>query len=273
MNTGEKYGQLQQWLLKKGKVAVAFSGGVDSTFILSTAKKVLDNRVIAFTIKTPYIPDWELAEAIEFCKSNAIEHIVISSDIIPEIASNPVNRCYLCKRHLFTLLKSNAGDMGYTCILDGSNADDSEAYRPGLAALRELEICSPLLEMGITKAEVRRLSSETGLPTAEKPSYACLLTRLPYDYTFSIPELNRIEKAELFLSSIGFAGSRVRNHGNIARIETDKEKITDLVRPVNADKLTGYFHEIGYEHITVDLEGYRSGSFDKNTNKQQNGQG
>jgi uncharacterized protein len=254
---------LRHWFSRLENAAVAFSGGVDSTFVLAVAQKVLGKNILAFTIKTPYIPDWEIEEAIVFCRENGIDHRILNEGIIPEIQQNPENRCYLCKRFIFSMLKKEALREGFTCLLDGSNADDSGVYRPGMAALKELEIKSPLLENGITKAEVRHFSKMLGLPTSEKPSYACLLTRLPYNYNFKTEELERIEKAERFLASLGYSASRVRNHGNIARIELERNRIAEFINSPSAEKLLTYFRDLGYEFVTVDIEGYRTGSYDK----------
>jgi len=252
------------WLGRLPNAVVAFSGGVDSTFVLASARKVLGEMVQAYTVKTPYIPDWELEEAAEYCKKNGIRHRVILAAILPEIMHNPENRCYLCKKHLFSVLKKEAQQEGFNIVLDGSNADDTGAYRPGLAALQELEIRSPLLENGITKTDVRYFSRRLGLPTAEKPSYSCLLTRLPYNYEVKTDELERIEKAERYLASLGYGTSRVRNHGTIARIELEKDRITEFVNSPIVKGVIAQFHKLGYEYITIDLDGYRSGSFDTN---------
>jgi uncharacterized protein len=262
----EKYDMLLQWFDRIENAAVAFSGGVDSTLVLATAQKVLGNKVLALTVKTPYIPDWELNESIAFCKVKGIRQQIIHAGIIPEIANNPENRCYLCKSHLFSLLKKEAKRNGFSELLDGSNADDSGVYRPGLTALKELGIRSQLLENGITKREIRHFSANMGLITADKPSYACLLTRLPYHYEVKTDELQRIEKAEQYMKSIGFGTSRVRNHGIIARIEIEKERFNEFTEPGKAAKTISFFHELGYDFVTLDLEGYRSGSFDKKIN-------
>jgi uncharacterized protein len=267
MINSEKYDMLLHWFGQIENAAVAFSGGVDSTFVLAVAQKVHGEKVLALTVKTPYIPDWELEEAITFCKENRIRHHIVYADILPEIINNPENRCYLCKRYVFATLKKAAQQEGFNHLLDGTNADDSGVYRPGLAALRELGIKSPLLENGITKPEVRHFSAKLGLQTAEKPSYACLLTRLPYNYEVKTEELHRIEKAERYLASIGLGASRVRNHGNIARIEMEKEKIPEFMSSEESVKIVSYFHDLGYEFVTIDMEGYRSGSFDKRLNK------
>jgi uncharacterized protein len=263
MSSREKYDLLVQWFEKSGQTAVAFSGGVDSTFLLALAKKVLGDKVLALTIHTPYLPEREISETVAFCRSNHISHRIISTGIIPAIMHNPENRCYLCKHHLFSLIKAEAHILGFHHVIDGTNSDDSGVYRPGLAALRELDIKSPLLDHGISKSDVRKYSADMGLSTAQKPSYACLLTRLPYNYAVKSEELIRVEKAELYMSSIGYANSRVRNHDETARIEMEKERIAEFVHSGDMAGVISCFHILGYKYITVDLEGYRSGSFDK----------
>lgn len=269
MKYSEKYDILVDWFRKNPRVAIALSGGVDSTFLLAFAHKACHGEVIALTVKTPYIPDWEAAEAAAFCNEHQINHKVITGDIIPEILNNPVNRCYLCKRHLFGVLKNIADEMGFVTVVDGTNADDTGAYRPGLKALKELDIKSPLLESGITKEEVREMAAQMGLSVAQKPSYACLLTRLPYDRKINTGELQRIEKAERYLTSIDFAKSRVRSYGDMARIELEKDRIIEFMQSDKSGPLTAFFHQLGYRHISIDVEGYRSGSFDKTSNISQ----
>jgi pyridinium-3,5-biscarboxylic acid mononucleotide sulfurtransferase len=269
LEKNKKYDDLLKWFGNYDHAAVAFSGGVDSTFVLAAAQEAYGSKVLALTVKTPYIPDWELEEAIEFCKAHNIRHRIVQAGIIPEIQHNPENRCYLCKRHLFALLKEEALKDGFTRLFDGTNFDDSGMYRPGLKALQELCIESPLLIKGFRKADIRHFSALKGLPTADKPSYACLLTRLPYNYEIKTEELERIERAEKYLISLGFGASRVRNHGNIARIEIPLDKMAGFVGSEKATMLTTYFHKLGYEFIALDLEGYRSGSFDKDLNKEQ----
>jgi uncharacterized protein len=263
MNLREKYAALEGILGDFGSVAVAFSGGVDSTFLLAAAKNATGNCVLALTVNTPYIPPREIEEAVHFCKEQNIMHEIVDTIILPEILNNPENRCYLCKKHLFGILKDAARKSGFLRLVDGSNADDTKVHRPGTEALRELGIVSPMVDAGLTKADIRVLSREMGLPTAEKPSYACLLTRLPYNYNVNPAELERIDRAEQFMAHIGFANSRVRNHGDIARIEVETDRIVEFIQKAETSGLAAHFHELGYRFVTLDMEGYRSGSYDE----------
>lgn len=256
-----KYNFLINYLKGNKKAAIAFSGGTDSTFLLFAAKQAVGQNVLAMTVKTPYIPDWEVEEAVNFCKENNINHRLIQLGIPKEIISNPSDRCYLCKRKVFSTLKLEAVREGYEFLYDGTNADDTLDYRPGLKALKELEVKSPLMESGLRKEEIRTLSAGFNLPTAGKPAYACLLTRLPYNYEVKDTELERIEKAELFLMSLGYKASRVRNHGNLARIELNRNDIAGFISSEASIKVSAYFREIGYEFTTIDIDGYRTGSF------------
>ncbi len=261
-----KYNLLLKSLENLERVAVAFSGGVDSTFLLAAAKRVLGNNVLALTVKTPYIPDREVEEACSFCEKLDIKHRIIHLEIVKEILNNPGNRCYLCKKYVFSAMRSEAASEGMIHLLDGTNADDAKDYRPGMDALRELQVGSPLLESGLTKNDIRTLSRMLGLVTADKPAYACLLTRLPYNYEVKTEELHRIEQAEIFLDSLGYRSSRVRNHGNMARIELDRNSIRDFINTGVTDKIVRYFKSLGYEFVALDLEGYRTGSFNTTIN-------
>ena len=257
-----KYESLLLFLREMEKAAIAFSGGVDSTFLLAAAKEALGKNVLALTIKTPYIPQWEIKEAIEITRNLNIAHKIIELDIPDEIIYNPEDRCYLCKIKLFTQLKEEARTQGIKHVLDGTNYDDLSDYRPGMKALKKLNIISPLLENKLGKNDIRSLSKNLELPTWNKPAYACLLTRLPYGTKISNEDLSRIEKGEEILMKMGFSGARLRTHGELARIEinpNDFSRITSSVR----DELTLNLKNCGYKYITLDLEGYKMGSFNK----------
>ena len=256
-----KYNQLVGYLKDLESVAVAFSGGVDSTFLLAVAAEALKGKVLALTVKAPYIADWEIEEAEELCSSLGIPHQIVETGIPEEIRENPPERCYLCKKRIFATLLEAARSKGIDYVLDGTNLDDLSDHRPGLMALKELEVKSPLQETGITKAEVRKFSEMIGLPTWDKPSYACLLTRLPHGVEIKPDDLKRIELAEKFLMDLGYRAIRVRAHGTIARIEADPELLPELSARNCARKVVQKFKEIGFMYITIDLEGYRTGSF------------
>lgn len=259
----KKYKELIQLLERWGKVAIAFSGGVDSTFLVFAARQALGDKVVAFTVNTPYVPDWEVAEAATWIKQIGVEHVIVETKIPENIKNNPPNRCYLCKKQLFTLLKSEAHKRGISYMLEGTNKDDEGDYRPGMKALEELGVLSPLRAVGMTKTEIRQVSKTFRLPTWNKPAYACLLTRIPYDTKISKDELIRIEKGELYLFQLGFEGARLRSHGNLARLELQQGQFELL----NDDRMKTMIIEkmksIGYQFICIDLEGYRMGSYNE----------
>lgn len=256
-----KYDKLIASLKKLGSIAVAFSGGVDSTFLLVASKEALNNRVLALTVRAPYIANWEIDEAVDLCNKLGIRHQIVDAGIPDEISKNPANRCYLCKRKIFSTLLEIARLNGIDHVLDGTNHDDPSDHRPGLRALEELGVISPLLMTGITKAEVRSFSKQMGLSTWDKPPYACLLTRLPHGVEVNAEELMRIEQAEKFLMDLGYRAIRVRSHGTLARIEADPDAIPEISSRDKANQIAAKFREIGFEYITIDLEGYRTGSF------------
>ena len=256
-----KYKNLISYLKDLGSVVVAYSGGVDSTFLLAAAKEALENNVLALTIDTPYIANWEIEEAVEICHKLNVSHKVVKADMIDSIKMNPPNRCYLCKKHLFQSLISIAESKGLNHVLDGTNSDDLSDHRPGLRALKELKVKSPLKEVEITKNQIREFSRQLNLPTWDKPAYACLLTRIPHDTEIKEEELTRIEIAEKFLIDLGFKAVRVRSHGEIARIETDPVHFSIIIDPDIKLKIIEKLKSTGYKYITLDLEGYRMGSF------------
>jgi pyridinium-3,5-biscarboxylic acid mononucleotide sulfurtransferase len=239
---------------------IAFSGGVDSTFLLYRASQLRKLRIAAVTISTPYIPGREISEASEFCKTNNIKHVILELTCPDEIRDNPIDRCYICKKHLFSHLLSFARQNNYNFIVDGSNSDDNGDFRPGLKALEELGIRSPLMESGLIKHEIRELSKQAGLPTWDKPAYACLLTRIPYDTTITENDLRMVERAEQFLFDKGFPGTRVRIHGDIARIECLPGYLNKIILEPEREHIISNLKKIGFRYISLDLEGYRTGS-------------
>ncbi|ADL53931.1 ATP-dependent sacrificial sulfur transferase LarE [Clostridium cellulovorans] len=228
MISSDKYNQLVEYLKSLGKVVIAFSGGVDSTFLLRVAKDALGDNVKAVTILSPYIPRWEIAEAKELVKELGVKHEIIEAPIIEAIKYNPEDRCYLCKTAVFSMILSVAKEQGYDCVVDGTNFDDISDYRPGLRALKELDVKSPLLVCKFTKAEIRACSKELNLNTWDKPPYACLLTRIPYGNQLKVEDFEKIENAEKYMMSIGFRAVRVRCHGDLARVEVSKEDRSKL---------------------------------------------
>jgi uncharacterized protein len=243
-----------------GSFAVAFSGGVDSSFLLHRAHKVMKTGIIAITIRTPYIPKREIDEAIEFTNKYGIRHKIIDIAFSEEIRHNPIDRCYLCKKNLFTQLLEFAKENQFNNIIDGTNADDTGDFRPGMKALKEMGIRSPLLEAGITKKEIRDLSREEGLDIWDKPAMACLLTRIPYDTEVKEGTLRMIEDAEILLLENGYPGTRVRVHGDVARIECLQGYMEKLVRNPDRDVVIAGIKKIGFRFVSLDLEGYRTGS-------------
>ncbi len=255
-----KLEMLKAYLGNLGSCAVAFSGGVDSSFLTAVAHDALGNKAIAFTIDSPYIPRWELEEAKDIAKRIGIRHEIVVLGIGENIRDNPKERCYLCKTAVFSEIVKRSKVLGIPEVLDGTNADDLGDYRPGLKALAELSVKSPLLELGFTKSDIRGLSKSLGLPTWDKPAYACLLSRLPHGTPITIGELRSIEEAERFLMERGFRAVRVRSHGNIARIEVAREERRKLFDVALLDEISAKLKSLGYAFVTIECEGYKTGS-------------
>ena len=260
----EKYNRLINYLKDLESVAVAFSGGVDSTFLLKASKEALGDKTLGITIVSPYILKWEIEEAKDLVEKLGVNHEFLEIPLLKDIKFNPEDRCYTCKKFIFNTIKDRAEKKGIKYVLDGTNRDDTKDYRPGIRALKELNIKSPLLENGFTKEEIREVSKELNLPTWNKPPYACLLSRIPYGEEIKEEELIKIEKAEKYLIDRGFIGPRVRLHKDLGRIELPKKQIKTLIEDEKLLEdviynLKGY----GFKYVTLDLEGYRMGSLNQ----------
>jgi pyridinium-3,5-biscarboxylic acid mononucleotide sulfurtransferase len=261
--TEEKISRLDSILKELRSFVIAFSGGVDSSFLVHRAISIERVKMLAVTIRTPYMPEREINEAIEFAMSHGIDHKVIDLDFPEIIRHNPKERCYLCKKILFSKIAQFASENGYQYLLDGTNADDTGELRPGLRALRELSVRSPLLESGLNKKEIRELLMKDGLAVWNKPAMACLLTRIPYDTEISEGMLRMIEKAEDFLFDKGYPGTRVRLHGEVARIECLPGFLKRIIHDPDREEIVSRLKQIGFRYISLDLEGYRTGSMNE----------
>lgn len=258
-----KYDNLLSCLRKAGKTAVAFSGGVDSTFLLKAASEVLPSgHILALTIHTPYIPEKEIEDARRTANDMNIRHIVLDSPVPEQVMNNPKDRCYICKTYLFSRMKEVAKQHGFKEVMEGTNADDELSYRPGIRALQESGIKSPLKECGLIKQDIRELSRIKGLATWDKPALACLLTRLPYNTAVDEAVLRRIEKSEQYLFGLGLRSVRVRVHGDLARIEAEKTSFPVIISDKLYEQICRQLKDYGFKFITLDMEGIRSGSFD-----------
>lgn len=265
----EKYNQLLGILKGYGSVAIAFSGGVDSTFLLRAAHEALGENVIAVTAVSGSFPEREFHESEDLCRQEGVAQYLVRTEemTIPGFRDNPPNRCYLCKKAIFTGLMNTAAINGITTVCEGTNMDDEGDYRPGMIAIRELGIKSPLREAGLNKQEIRSLSNALGLPTWSKPSYACLATRFPYYEPITTEKLHMVEQAEQYLFNLGFQQVRVRIHGTLARIEAlpaDMEMLFAQREAIH-EALQGF----GFSYVALDLKGYRTGSMNETLKEEE----
>lgn len=261
----DKYDRLKDYLASLGSVAVAFSSGVDSTFLLYAAKEALGDHVIAVTASSCSFPERELKEAKEYCKKMGIRHFVIKSEEleIEGFSHNPKNRCYLCKHELFEKIGALAKEQGINEIAEGSNLDDNGDYRPGLQAVAELGIKSPLRHIGFTKQEIRELSQYLNIPTWNKQSFACLSSRFPYGDLINEKKLKMVDRAEQLLLDMGFHQLRVRIHGDVARIELLPDEFPKFMEEKTRLSVYKKFKEYGFSYVTLDVLGYRMGSMNE----------
>ncbi len=260
---------LKNYLKGLGSAAVAFSGGVDSTFLLKMAQDALGNQVMAVTASSCSFPERELNEAKAFCEKEGIRYVVCASEEldIEGFSHNPPNRCYLCKRELFEKIGRIAAENGIAHVLEGSNLDDEGDYRPGLQAVEELGVLSPLRFCGLTKEDIRVLSRSMGLPTWDKPSFACLSSRFAYGELITREKLTMVDQAEQLLLDLGFHQVRVRIHGEIARIEVEPGEFGKIMKENVREEIYQKFQSYGFSYVTLDLWGYRTGSMNETLNR------
>jgi uncharacterized protein len=265
VDMNEKYKALLSLLKGFDGAALAFSGGVDSTFLLAAAKEALGDRVLAVIGRSPTYPRRELEAAQKLADHIGARYRVVDTDEMQEEAfyKNPPTRCFACKTTLLGIVRDVAEEEGLKEVIEGSNADDTGDYRPGLAAIDELGVRSPLLEVGMTKGEIRELSKEMGLPTWDKPAMACLSSRIPYGEDITLEKLERIEQTENGIRDLGVQHLRVRDHGKVARIELAPNEIARMAAPEMRARLVALAKAAGYQYVALDLEGYRTGAMNE----------
>jgi pyridinium-3,5-biscarboxylic acid mononucleotide sulfurtransferase len=262
----DKHRRLRDILTTMDSVLVAFSGGVDSVLLLKVAQEVLGDKVLAVTAVSQLSSREEQKDATEMADLIGAAHLVVESDDLADsvFTANPKDKCYHCKKRRFALLKQMAGEKGYRVVVDGTNRDDFGDYRPGMKAVEELGIRSPLSEAGLHKAEIRRLSRELGLPTWDKPAFACLASRIPYGEDITAEKLKQVDEGEIFLRGLGLCRQlRVRHHGTVARLEVEPEAVDRFINAQTRERIAEYFKKLGFQFVALDLEGYRMGSLNR----------
>ena len=260
-----KFQRLTQLLGESERLLVAFSAGVDSTFLLKAAHMAIGARAIALTAASPTVPPGELDAAKKFAESLGCRHIVLDSHELtnPSFSQNPVNRCFFCKDELYRISRAEADKLGIKTIVDGTNLDDLKDHRPGLKAADEWGVRHPLVEAEMTKDEIRRYSRELSLPTWDKPSSPCLSSRFPYGTEINLDRLKQVGKCEVFMKQLGFREFRVRYHGDLARIEVSQNEIDRLFDKSIREAIVNKFKEVGFKFVSLDLQGFRSGSLNE----------
>lgn len=261
----EKYQNLKRIIKEIGSALVAYSGGVDSTLLVKVTHDGLKGKMAALTATSPLYPSFELEEAKKLTKKMGVKHLLIESDELKlkGFAQNTRDRCYYCKKELFRICREKAKELGFSHVLDGTNFDDLNDFRPGMKASQELRVRSPLLEAKLTKNDIRELSKKLDLPTWDKPSFACLSSRFPYGTEITRERLEMVGRCEEQLRKLGFKQFRVRYHNEVARIEVGKEEIARFFEDGNRDFIVERFKEYGFTYIALDLQGYRTGSLNE----------
>jgi len=264
-STKQKYNKLQRLLKDMGGLVLAYSGGVDSTFLLSVAKDALGDNVLAITAVSPTYTQEEYERACEMALALGVRHISTQTNELenPDFLKNSPQRCYYCKKELFRKLRTIADQESLLCVADASNLDDCADYRPGRIAAKEAGIRSPLLEAGLRKEEIRALSKEMNLPTWDLPAAACLASRFPYGESLTLEKIKRVEQAEKFLRDLGFQQVRVRSHDRLARVELDANIIGEFFKKGLRANVVQKLKDLGFIYVTLDLEGYRTGSLNE----------